>query len=172
MLKDVRLLDTNHVIPSAATYNTLARLLKFIDCDTGNLLFAVNAQGGLRLSVLGGGGIGGSSAETYDGPYALTVDNGQLRVNAGWLNRNGEFRSVGGATLPLRAGTVCVTTTLDETTGTWSNPAIAYGTPGLYSYPIGHVRQSGASYSATSYRVPVAIFLATAECPVSMSYET
>ena len=34
MLKDVRLLDTNRVIPSAATYNTLARLLKYIDCDT------------------------------------------------------------------------------------------------------------------------------------------
>lgn len=170
MLEHVPILPEEQTIPSSHTYNTLARLLKFLDTDTPEALRVnLNARGGLRLGL--NAVPGGIHVEVYDGPFALKVTKATkvteagLVVNSGWVNRNGEFRSVSGVRLPLRVGTVCVSTHLSSG-GSWSSPVVDYSSPGLWSYPIGHVNFSG-DWTATSYRVPVAVFLATAVCPLA-----
>jgi hypothetical protein len=167
MLDHVPLLPVEQTIPSGATYNALARLLKFLDTDTPDQLqINLNAAGGLRLSVAPT--LSSSPAsESYDGPFALTVSGGSLKVNGGYINRNGEFLYCSGASLELHAGMVCVNTILSSG-GSWTTPTISYCSASQWAYPLGMVSYSDTGeLVATSYRVPVAIFIATAVCPLA-----
>ncbi len=168
MLDHIPLLPPEHTIPSGETYNAVARCLKFLDTDTPDaLLINMNPSGGLRLTIAPAL-LSSAASESYDGPFALKVSGGALKVNRGYINRNGEFTSCSGASLGLRTGMVCVKTSLSSK-GSWSTPTISYGSAGQWSYPIGEVSYdaSAGGYIATSYRVPVAVFIATAECPVA-----
>lgn len=154
MFDHVPLLPAEQTIPSGATYNTLARLLKFLDTDTPDALqVKLNPSGGLRLTITPSPA-SAATEETYSGPFALTISGGALRVSRGYVSRNGTFSSVSGATLDLRLGTVCVQTTLSSG-GSWTSPTIGYGTVSQWSYPIGKVSYNGQGYTATSYRVPL-----------------
>lgn len=117
--------------------------------------------------------IGGSGAiEIYDGPFALSYDaeKKKVKVKSGYMSRNGEFIVVDNAEInPSNGGYVCVNSTLNS--GEWTTPAIRIATPGVYDYPIGKVTVAGSGQnrhvSVNSFRVSVAIIIATALCPLS-----
>ena len=109
--------------------------------------------------------LGAIAQDIYDGPFALSYDTEQkqLKVNAGYANMNGEWRSVTEKTLSASTGTVCVCSTLGDD-GKWTTPEIKFSTPGRYAYPIGSCKVSGTSVTVCSFRVPVAIFLVSDIC--------
>lgn len=125
------------------------------------------AQGPKALINLGAG-----TPELYDGPFALTYDPERkvLKVKAGYLSRNGEFVTVPAAELTPATGLVCVESELGN--GTWGEPVVSIAIPSAACYPIGQCKVSGESVTVTSFRVPVAILVVTALCPLSAKADT
>ena len=83
MFNHIPLLPEEQTIPSSHTYNTLARLLKFLDTDTPDALQVnLNARGGLRLSLSGPG-----SASAPETLYKLTIveEGGVQKLHIGCL---------------------------------------------------------------------------------------
>lgn len=120
--------------------------------------------------------LGAVNQELYEGPFALSYDSETklLKVKAGYLSRNGEFLSTGEAEITPESGLVCVQSILEES-GDWSEPEILIAEPDKYTYPVGmcHVSGSGEAMtvSLTSFRVPVAVLIDTAVCPLSTEAE-
>jgi len=134
-------------------------------------VFTRGAEGAPVLYASAGRGVinlGAGTPESYDGPFALKWDarERKVRVNAGYLTRNGEFLSVPEAVLEPEEGTVCVKSELND--GEWSDPEIVFDVVSQFRYPIGRVRKTGdgeeMSVSVCSYRVPVAVILASRIC--------
>ena len=119
--------------------------------------------------------LGAGSAEEYDGPFAVSYDaeTGLLNINAGFMSRNGEFLEVAGAEIAPETGFVCVRSVLEDA-GEWTEPEILVGLPDKYTYPVGSCAVEGEddarSISVCSFRVPVAIIIDTAVCPLSTEY--
>ena len=142
---------------------------------------SVFTRGGEGAPVLYGNGgrgvvnLGSGMPGNYDGPFAISYDaeSGRLRVNAGYLTRNGEFLVVPSAEIEPETGLVCVCSTLED--AEWTEPEIKVAVPDKYSYPVGSCRTEGEgeamSVSVCSFRVPVAILIDTAVCPLSTEYE-
>ena len=109
--------------------------------------------------------LGAIAQDVYDGPFAISYDTEkkQLKVNAGYLNRNGEWKDVARKELAASTGTVCVCTTLGSD-GKWTDAEIKISTPGQYVFPIGSCKVEGESVTFCSFRVPVAIFLVSDVC--------
>lgn len=109
--------------------------------------------------------LGAIAQDIYDGPFAISYDTEkkQLKVNAGYLNRNGEWKDVAKKELAASTGTVCVCTTLGSD-GKWTDAEIKISTPGQYAFPIGSCKVEGESVTFCSFRVPVAIFLVSDVC--------
>ena len=130
------------------------------------------AFGGRALLNLGAG-----TPENYDGPFAVTyeAETGKVKVKDGYLSRNGDFLTVAGTELEPETGLVCVYSELDSETGEWTEPEIKFGTPDKYTYPIGNCKVDGSgdarSVSVCPFRVPVAILIDTATCPLSTEYK-
>ncbi len=130
--------------------------------------FTRGASGSPVLFANGGRAVvnlGASTQDLYDGPFALSYDaeSKKLKVAAGYLNRNGEWKDVPAAELSPSTGTVCVCTTLDSE-GSWSEPEVKISTPGQYAFPVGSCKTSGESVTFCSFRVPVAIFMVADLC--------
>ena len=130
--------------------------------------FTRGATGSPVIFASGGKGVillGAISQDVYDGPFALSYDteSKKLKVAAGYLNRNGEWKEVAAAELISSTGTVCVCTALDSE-GSWSEPEVKISTPGQYAYPVGSVKVSGESVTVCSFRVPVAVFIVADLC--------
>ena len=130
--------------------------------------FTRGASGSPVLFANGGRAVvnlGASTQDLYDGPFALSYDaeSKKLKVAAGYLNRNGEWKDVPAAELPPSTGTVCVCTTLDSE-GSWSEPEVKIATPGQCAFPVGSCKTSGESETYCSFRVPVAIFMVADLC--------
>ena len=134
-------------------------------------VFTRGAEGAPVLWASGGRGLvnlGAGTPENYDGPFAITYDavKKHLKVKAGYLTRNGEFVSISEKEIEPQTGTLCVKSEL--TGGEWSEPEIVFGTPSQFRYPIGHVKKTGdgdkVSVAVCSYRVPVAVILASKIC--------
>ena len=87
----------------------------------------------------------------------------KLKVAAGYLNRNGEWKSVAAKELTPSTGTVCVCTTLDSA-GNWNEPEVKITSPGQFAFPVGSCKTSGESVTCCSFRVPVAIFMVSDLC--------
>lgn len=130
----------------------------------------LHAYNGKALVNLGAG-----SAEEYDGPFAVSynADTGLLNINAGFMSRNGEFLEVTGAEIAPETGFVCVRSVLEDA-GEWTEPEILVAIPDKYTYPVGSCAVEGEgdarSVSVCSFRVPVAIIIDTAVCPLSTEY--
>lgn len=110
-----------------------------------------------------------SAADVYDGPFALSynAETKKVDVKAGFLNRNGEWKTVAAASVDPETGYVCVVTQLNDE-GEWTDPELAITEPGLESYPVGYCTVTGSgeeqSVTVSSFRVPVAVFLISAVC--------
>lgn len=109
--------------------------------------------------------------ENYDGPFSAKYDDesGSVVIASGYASQNGDFVSVGGKTLSAQNGIICVSSTLSG--GSWSTPTIQYASPSKNNFPIAKCSISGSGENRTvmvsSCRVGVAVFIATAECPVA-----
>lgn len=68
--RDIALLDAPNSIPGAATFNAVARRLKFISSESIDI--SVSKDGGLVLEVMGGGG--GSLPLEVSAPLKLELD--------------------------------------------------------------------------------------------------
>ena len=141
-------------------------------------VFMRGAEGAPVIYGSGGRGVvnlGAGTPENYGGPFALSYDaeSKVVKVKAGHMSRNGEFIAVGGAEIQPETGIVCVCSILED--AEWTTPEIKVAQPDKYSYPIGECRvdRSGGTetVSVVSYRVPVAIIIDTAVCPLSTEYE-
>lgn len=142
--------------------------------------FTRGSEGAPVLYSNGGNAVinlGAGTPENYDGPFALSYDSEKqmLKIRDGYLSRNGELLAVTGIELSPENGLVCVYSELDSETGEWSVPEIKFGTPDKYTYPIGKCKVEGSgdtqSVSVCSFRVPVAILIDTATCPLSTEYK-
>ena len=115
--------------------------------------------------------LGAGTPENYSGPFAVTYDSasGLLLVSPGYLSRNGEFVEVAGTELEPQDGLVCVESILGN--GEWSAPEIKFGIPSSQCFPLAGcaVTADGDSRSVSvcQFRVPVAIIIVAAECPLS-----
>ncbi len=144
--------------PSAGSPKTFTR-----GTEGAPVLFAFGSQAVINL--------GAGTPENYDGPFAMKYDaeSGMIKVKPGYLSRNGQFVSVGEASLEPQDGLICVESKLGN--GEWSEPEIKFGTPSKECYPVGKCKVSGSgdtrSVSLCQFRVPVAILIVTAECPLS-----
>ena len=132
------------------------------------VLYASNGKGVINL--------GAGTPENYNGPFALKWDaeHKMVKVKAGYLSRNGEFIGVPDAELEPETGLVCVCSTLEDS-GEWTEPEIRIAEPDKYSYPVGSCKTEGSgegmSVSVCSFRIPVAILIDTAVCPLSTEYK-
>lgn len=108
-----------------------------------------------------------ASADIYDGPFALSYDTEtqKIKIAAGYLSRNGEWVDVVAKELTPSTGIICVNSILGN--GEWTAPDIKFTTPDRNNYPIGKCKLEGESVTLCSFRVPVAIILVSAECPLS-----
>ena len=140
-------------------------------------VFARGAEGAPVLYGNGGRGVvnlGAGTPENYDGPFAITYDADRriLQVRAGYLSRNGEFIGVPAAEIEPETGLVCVCSALED--AEWTPPEIKVASPDKFSYPIGSCKAEGTgenmSVSVCSFRIPVAIIIDTAVCPLSTEY--
>jgi len=120
--------------------------------------------------------LGAGTPENYDGPFALSYvpETKTVRVLPGYMSCNGTFIEVDGAEIAPADGLVCVHSELDGN-GAWTLPEILIGIPDKYTYPIGRCRVDGdgdaMSVTVCSFRVPVAVIIDTAVCPISTEYE-
>lgn len=106
----------------------------------------------------------------YDGPFALSYngETDKIDVKAGFLNRNGEWKTVPDKSVSPETGYICVVTELDDN-GDWSDPEIEIlDEPDEQSYPIGYCEVTGSGddkgVTFSSFRVPVAFFLISDVC--------
>ena len=74
--------DRRDILITAHTYEQLARLVRRLTVVNGSV--GVNALGGLELTMPdGNGGGGGGGGGGYDGPFAVSVDSGNVTIAAG-----------------------------------------------------------------------------------------
>ncbi len=122
------------------------------------ILFASNGKAVINL--------GAATQENYTGPFAVTYDaeTKKLKVAAGYLSRNGEWKDVAAKELSASSsGTICVCTSLGSD-GSWTEPEVKISTPGQFAYPVGSVKTEGESVTICNFRVPVAIFISADVC--------
>ena len=116
----------------------------------------------------------GSGGDTYDGPFAFKYDRGidKIVVKAGFVLLNGHWNTVSEAEVEPSSGYLCVYSELDDN-GQWSEPVLVIGEPGQFRYPVGKVEVNGSgearSVKCNQFRVPVAIIMDVAECPISVN---
>ena len=116
----------------------------------------------------------GSGGDTYDGPFAFKYDreNDKIVVKAGFVLLNGQWHTVAESEVEPSSGYLCVYSELDDN-GQWSEPVLEIGEPGQFRYPVGKVEISGSgetrSVKCKQFRVPVAIIMDVAECPISVN---
>lgn len=142
----------DYAAPSKSTPATFTR-----GATGAPVIFAGDGKGVVLLGAI--------AQDIYDGPFALTYDTEakKLKIKAGYLNRNGEWKSVAEKDIAASTGTVCVCTSLGGD-GKWTEPEIKVSTPGQYAFPIGSCKVEGESVTFCSFRVPVAIFLVSDIC--------
>lgn len=138
--------------------------------------FAYSGSGTARVLCANGGTavvlLGVGTSDTYDGPFAIRYDGEakKVRVKAGYSSLNCGWRDVAEAELDPEDGYLCVHSDLGDL-GEWTEPVVRYAEPGQYDYPIGRTTVGGSadapSVSVVQCRVPVAIIMAAAECPIS-----
>lgn len=110
-----------------------------------------------------------SAADVYNGPFALSynAETHKVGVNAGFLNRNGEWMSLPAANVAPETGYVCIVTHLDDS-GNWTAPEAEIAEPGNERFPVGYCSVTGSGedqiVTVISFRVPVAVFLITGAC--------
>lgn len=121
--------------------------------------------------------LGVGTSDYYNGPFSVTYDSetGKVKIAAGYISTNGIFSAVPSAEIDPQTGILCCYSEIGED-GVWTKPVIQYATPNKYNYPIGSVSVEGsgdnASVSVSCYRVPVAVIIDAAECPVSAEADT
>ena len=138
--------------PSAASPATFTR-----GATGAPVIFASGGKGVILLDAI--------SQDVYDGPFALSYDteSKMLKVNSGYLSRNGDFVTVAAAELSPVTGMVCVSSSLDDD-GNWSTPEIKFATPDATDFPVGSCEVSGESVTVCSFRAPVAVILVVDVC--------
>lgn len=170
LLGRVNLLKENEVA-GAGAFNPLARLIKYFTSSSGDIELNTNHNGGIDIALNSNLRNKLDSAEPeYDGPFAvkLSEDKKKLHINGGWINRNGDFLSMSGETVdtPPSGKYVCVYTNIVVSSANgarWANPEFRFSSsPSITMYPIAFFTGD----KVVNFRVPVAVFVMTATCPV------
>jgi len=152
---------------SASTWNRLVDCLAYaMDHPRGDGHSVLNKPGGLLGTPGGATAAGGEPAKW---PFAVSFQDGMLRVEGGWLNRNGlEMLYVNPHLIYPQAGYVCVCSEPVDKKGSWSTPDIRIlSKPIPCAFPVAEVAKSGADWEIEQYPVAVAIILAAKRCPVA-----
>ena len=147
---------------------------------TGAGYYALPENGG-ELFVLGDTGIpvlystqnevflilgGNANAENYVGPFAITynLDEFKINVGAGFINANGIWMMTENTMIEPANGYICATVDLNTNTGEWEVPAIQITTPSQKAFPLGYCQIMNDLVYLTCFKVPVAIFIISGEC--------
>lgn len=112
--------------------------------------------------------LGSAVDSAYRGPFALSLgEGGEIRATPGYLNRNGLFSRVEGLTCAAGNGEVCLSSSLELSTGKWSDPVLRVTqSPGATDYPVGSCAiLTGGNVQLIQYPCSVAFILLTGECP-------
>ena len=132
----------------------------------------LNDPGGTLRST--GGGHGGDDAQIsgsgYEGPFALTLEDGALKCSGGWLNRNGISMDAVSELVctDLSEGTVVIRSELSSKV--WSAPELKIVTePDRWCYPVGRLTQGeeAGTFEVVQYPVCCAFILASEICLMS-----
>lgn len=167
----VTILKEPNAIPGCKTWNTVARLLKYITVDGYEV--GVNPRGGLQLTLADPmpPAPSASAATEYDGPFAVTADGAtRIRVNGGYVNCNGAVSYLPPATMARKNGLLCVhaslTAVVSGVNGSvsyqWETPCFKYASAVTNAhYPIARITDKAIHCC----RVGMAFFIQTAVCP-------
>lgn len=131
---------------------------------------------------------------SYNGPFAFSIDSEtkQLKISAGFLNRNGKFFTVSETTIDVlselsaspgpddteseetvfnKSKYICVTSKFDTESNTFNDPKIEIADPSSDAYPIGSCTVLDKTrFSYECYQIPMAIIVYTKECPLAAKY--
>ena len=114
-----------------------------------------------------GGGVGSEGAEYY-GSFKTVLEEELIRVEDGYLLRNGEFLKVNGREKILpQQGWLCV---VSEIIGEeFSEPEIKFSKASNTAFPVAYIhRQEDGSWLVMQMPVSVAVITAAKPCAVSM----
>jgi hypothetical protein len=134
-LSGIKLIEDNpaRTLVSASTYNRLARAVKNISIEGGEI--GVNALGGIHIQVVpSASSPTPSGGSAYDGPFAVAVSNGIATVSAGTIWAGLTKIAYAGGTVAVADGN-CVYVSVTYGNGTYNAfiDALPYGMIGQYS---------------------------------------
>lgn len=134
-LSGIKLIEDNpaRTLVSASTYNRLARAVKNISIEGGEI--GVNALGGIHIQVVpSASSPTPSGGSAYDGPFAVTVSNGVATVASGTIWAGITKITYNGGTIPVADGN-CVYVSVTYINATYNAyiDALPYGMIGQYS---------------------------------------
>jgi hypothetical protein len=134
LLREIRTIDDpRRTVISGATYNHLARAVRNMTIDGGNI--GLNPLGGIHIQVTpqaASSPVPGGSA--YDGPFAVTVSGGVATVASGTIFAGTTKIAYNGGTIAVADGN-CVYVSVTYGNGTYNAfiDALPYGMIGQYS---------------------------------------
>lgn len=122
----------------------------------------VGAGGAKRIAptedAVGGG--------TYTGTFEVTIENGLLNVDEGWLNRNGEWLTIPAVKgIEPATGWLCICSTIEN--GDWTVPELRIETPSADAFPIAEIKVENDSISVRQLPVIVATIILAKVCPMA-----
>ena len=102
----------------------------------------------------------------YTGTFEVTIENGLLNVDEGWLNRNGEWLTIPKVTgVAPETGWLCVCSTIEN--GDWTVPELRIETPSADAFPIAEIEVENDSITVRQLPVAVAMIILAKVCPMA-----
>lgn len=124
----------------------------------------LNQPGDILRAPRRGGRAGGKTP--YTGTFEVTIKNGLLNVDEGWLNRNGEWLTIPKVTgVAPETGWLCVCSTIEN--GDWTVPELRIETPSADAFPIAEIEVENDSISVRQLPVAVAMIILAKVCPMA-----
>jgi hypothetical protein len=146
----------DYVVPDVSSPG----LFKYSETGTARVLYSDSEKAIVLL--------GATSGNTYNGPFKVELEEGgTLKVSVGYLNRNGEFSTVGAKSkISPASGILCLYSTIKD--GKWTEPEYKITAPAADAYPIAEIAVDDKdNVSIKQYHVSVAIILLAKVCPLT-----
>ena len=147
--------------------NELIRAVHSLEPKAGKGIRINKRRTGTMFEVLAhGGGISGESSEYY-GSFKTVIEEELIRVEDGYLLRNGEFLKVTGREkITPQQGWLCV---VSEISGDdFTEPEIKFAEVSNTAFPVAYIhRQEDGSWQVMQMPVSVAVIMAAKPCNLS-----
>lgn len=109
------------------------------------------------------------SAGSMSGLFRVSLDDNQLVVGPGFVNRNGlDFQLFNGGSIPAANGYLCICSEPDDKSGHWTDIALEIRElPTQCAYPIAKITSDNNGVAIEQYPVTVAVLVYSVFCPLA-----